>query len=170
MLRVTPSAILKRAKSSSIAQFAVQRDYDQLNRPHAHIVAAVVCPPPNGTGKLHKVEARLYAPAGTISPTWVSCDCGNFRYTWEVADMLAHSSSVKYSNGALPNIRNPQKVTALCKHLARLLSYATRARKVSKVIFEIPADEIKRVKPIMKQRGVPQKLPRRQRPQLVSKK
>jgi len=80
MLRVTPSAILRRAKVSTIAQFAVQRDYDQLNRPHAHIIGAVVCPPPNGTGKLHKVEARLYAPAGTISPTWVSCDCGNFRY------------------------------------------------------------------------------------------
>lgn len=79
----TPSGamIMKRAKGCTIAQFISKVDYDMHNRPHAYCIGKVVCPPPNGSGKAHQVEARLYAPWGTTqSPTYLACDCGNFRY------------------------------------------------------------------------------------------
>ena len=71
--------IAKRAKFCRIVQFAANEDNDDLDRPHAYVLGQVVCPPPHGTGKAHRVEARLYPPHRTLA-SWVSCDCGNFRY------------------------------------------------------------------------------------------
>jgi hypothetical protein len=162
MLRATPTAILKRAKQSTVVQFAVTPDYDQLNRPHAYIVGAVVCAPPNGTGKLHSVEARLYNPM-TNAPTWVSCDCGSHRYTWEVALTNQQSSSKRCSNGKQPTCRNPRNIPGLCKHLARFLSKAITSAAVRKVLFGFPAKEIKRIRQegLMNKRGIPEKLPKK---------
>jgi hypothetical protein len=152
--------ILKRAKKCTLVRFAVVQDYDRLNRPHAYIHASVVCPPPHGTGKAHVVEARLYPPlANQESPTWTSCDCGNFRYTWEIALKNVHSGSQRCSNGKQPSIRNPGKYPGLCKHVVRMLTTAVRARDVQKVIFEIPPDEWKKAKRKMSQRGIKAKLP-----------
>jgi len=159
----TPSGrmILKRAAACKLARFAVEVDYDQHNRPHAYCIGGVVCPPPNGSGSIHKVEARLYAPWGSReSPTWLSCDCGNFRYTWEVALQEAKSSSNRCSNGDQPAKRNPSKVPALCKHLVRFLQYATKSRDVMKAIAEIPVEEIKKSKKKMNLRAYPKRIPK----------
>jgi hypothetical protein len=160
----TPSGvmIMKRAKGCTLVGFMVQVDYDMHNRPHAHCVGKVVCPPPNGSGQGHQVEARLYAPWGTAqSPTYLACDCGNFRYTWEVALQEHKSSSNRCSDGSQPTKRNPSKVPALCKHLVRFLQYATKSRKVQKAASEIPTEEIKRSKKRMNLRVLPKRVPKR---------
>jgi hypothetical protein len=162
MLRATPTAILKRAKQATVVQFAVTPDYDQLNRPHAYIVGAVVCAPPHGTGKLHSVEARLYNPV-TQAPTWVSCDCGNMRYTWEVALSNHMSSSKRCSNGKAPSCRNPRQIPGLCKHLAKFIAKAITSSAVRKVLFQLPAKEVKKVRQegLMNKRGIPERLPKK---------
>jgi hypothetical protein len=158
-------SIVQRAKSCSRVTFEVVEDFDDLNRPHAYILSGVICTPPAGTGSVHKVEARLYNPFGKTSPTWVSCDCGNFRYTWEEDLVPWHSSSMRYVDGPDKNIRNPKHFPALCKHLVHLLTYATRSAKVRKVLFQTPGfKQLGLKKTIMKQRGIPERYPKRGRP------
>jgi len=157
--------IAQRAKACSLVTFDVTEDFDDLNRPHAYIMAGVVCSPPKGSGKIHKVEARLYNPFGKTSPTWVSCDCGNFRYTWEEALTPQHSSSDRYVEGPNKHVRNPRNIPAICKHLVRLLAYATRSAKVRKVLYQTPSLKQLGLKPnVMKQRGIPETYPARGRP------
>ena len=157
--------IAQRAKKCVLLTFGVNEDFDDLNRPHAYIMAQVVCPAPDGTGSPHKVEARLYNPFGKVSPTWVSCDCGNFRYTWEEYLVPFHSSSERYIEEPGKNIRNPQHIPALCKHLVAVLSTATRSAKVRKVLFMAPSlRQLGLKKPIMNQRGIPEMYPKRGRP------
>jgi hypothetical protein len=50
-------------------------------------------------------------------PTWVRCSCPYFLYYVEVALTRHGSSSVYYSNGRYPMIRNPKLRPYLCKHL-----------------------------------------------------
>lgn len=164
-LRTGRKTIVERAKSCIRVTFAVVEDFDDLNRPHAFITSGIICPQPNGTGKVHKVEARLYNPFGQTSPTWVSCDCGNFRYTWEEDLVPWHSSSMRYVNGPDKNIRNPKHFPALCKHLVALLSYAVRSAKVRKVLFQTPSfKELGLKKQVITQRGIPERYPKRGRP------
>lgn len=158
-------SIADRAKTVTLVTFSVVEDFDDLNRPHAYIMATTINPPPAGSGKPHKTEARLYNPFGKSSPTWVSCNCGNFRYTWEEFLVPHHSSSKRYVNGPNKGIRNPAKIPALCKHLVRLLTYATRSAKVRKVLFQTPSlRELGLKKNIMKQRGIPATMGKRSRP------
>jgi hypothetical protein len=157
--------IAERAKSCTMATFSVTEDYDDLNRPHAYIMAGVVCAPPKGTGKIHKVEARLYSPFGNVSPTWVSCDCGSQRYTFEEVLVPHHSSSMRYVGGPNKEVRNPQHIPAVCKHIMRLLSYAVRSAKVRKVLNMTPTfKELGLKKNVIKQRGIPERYPKRGRP------
>jgi hypothetical protein len=157
--------IAQRAKDCAFVNFSVVEDFDDLNRPHAYIMAQVICTPPKGSGTVHKVEARLYNPFGKTSPTWVSCGCGNFRYTWEEALVPTHSSSDRYVGGPNKHVRNPRNIPALCKHLVRVLTYATRSAKVRKVLFQTPTlKQLGLRKPVMKQRGIPQSYPEKGRP------
>lgn len=158
--------IAERAKRCVlVGNLHVVEDFDDLNRPHAYIMASVICPEPHGTGKRHKVEARLYNPFGKTSPTWVSCDCGNFRYTWEEFLVPWHSSSMRYVGGPNKNVRNPKHIPALCKHLVRVLTSAVRSAKVRKVLFQTPSmKELGLKKTVMKQRGIPETYPEKGRP------
>lgn len=49
-----------------------------------------------------------------------SCSCPDFLYRWEVALNNKGAAEIEYSNGALPNITNPQMRPASCKHLVCL--------------------------------------------------
>ena len=53
----------------------------------------------------------------------VSCDCGNFLYTWEVALARRGAADIVYSNGRWPKVTNPQGVPGVCKHLYRLFAH-----------------------------------------------
>lgn len=157
--------LAKRAKACALVSFNVVEDYDDLNRPHAYIMSGVVCSPPKGSGKIHKVEARLYNPFGKVSPTWISCDCGNFRFTFEEFLVPHHSSSMRYVDGPNRNVRNPSRIPGICKHSIRLLTYATRSTKVRKVLFQTPTlKQLGLKKNVMKQRGIPENYPKQGRP------
>ena len=157
--------IAQRAKKCIRVSFAVVEDFDDLKRPHAYITSGMICTPPDGSGRVHKTEARLYNPFGQTSPTWVSCNCGSFRYTFEEDLVPSQSSSLRYVNGPDKNIRNPRKIPALCKHLVALLAYATRSAKVRKILFQTPSfKELGLKKTIMTQRGIPENYPEKGRP------
>lgn len=47
----------------------------------------------------------------------VYCECEDFLYTWEVALAEVGAAKVKNSNGEFPEVRNPQMVPGVCKHL-----------------------------------------------------
>jgi len=168
MLRRTSTARVQRARSCVIGQFAAVLDYDQLERPHCYCLGAVTCNPPAGSGIIHKIEARIYVPMGTQAPSWVSCDCGDSCFRWEVAQTHNHSSSKRYSNGEPPVIRNPGLVPSLCKHAVKFLTKAVTSAKVRKILFTIPNADVRRLKQIMDQRGIPEELPRR-RPNLTGR-
>jgi len=59
----------------------------------------------------------------------VSCDCGFFMYTSEVALFLRGASDIIYSNGELPVHTNPKKVPLVCKHLWVVLNRLIKAKK-----------------------------------------
>lgn len=143
LLRVTPTAILARARHSTVVSFATSEERDQVGRPHAYILAGVVCAPPTGTGRLHMVQMRLYSPYGKQAPTWCVCDCEDDKFRWQTARTLKGSGSNTTSNGKLPNQTNPQFVFAVCKHMARALTRAVADAKVRKIIFGLPLEEIK---------------------------
>ena len=162
MLRKTSTARIQRARACVITQFAAQLDYDELDRPHCYCFGAVTCDPPHGSGILHKIEARIYVPMGTLAPSWISCDCGDACFRWEVALTKKHSSSKRYSNGNNPVVTNPAMITSLCKHAVRFLTKVTSAARVRKILFGIPNADVRRLKQIMDQRGIPEQFPRLQ--------
>lgn len=55
----------------------------------------------------------------------VTCDCEDFLYRFEVANKAKGAADIKHSNGARPNIRNPEMHPGICKHLLSLLRYLT---------------------------------------------
>jgi len=59
----------------------------------------------------------------------VSCDCGFFMYTCEVALFLRGAADIIYSNGEMPVYTNPKKVPLVCKHLYVVLSRLIKAKK-----------------------------------------
>ena len=75
LLRAVDTKRLERANNTFVVTFSVSADRDPVARPIAQIVATTTCPPPHGSGRTHRVEARLYAPSGQRMPSWVTCTC-----------------------------------------------------------------------------------------------
>jgi len=76
-------------------------------------------------------EVRVYGkkPNG-ISPTWVSCECGDFRYVWDWALATRRSSALTHAIDQKPIIRNPKLLKATCKHLHAALEWLRWERKI----------------------------------------
>lgn len=47
----------------------------------------------------------------------VSCSCDDFKFMWETALNLKGAARIEYSNGQLPNEKNPKNIPGCCKHL-----------------------------------------------------
>lgn len=47
----------------------------------------------------------------------VSCSCDDFKFTWEAALNLKGAARIEYSNGELPNEKNPSNIAGCCKHI-----------------------------------------------------
>lgn len=80
---------------------------------------------PNHRGKMVKVKqpVRHTSMITFINQKLkcnVSCSCGDNTFRWEVANTLRGASDIEYSNGELPEIRNPKLRSSLCKHLLKL--------------------------------------------------
>lgn len=142
LLRNVDSKRLERANNTFVVTFVVTPDRDPVARPIAQIVATTTCPPPHGSGRTHRVEARLYAPSGQRMPSWVTCSCEDLKFVWESVLTRQNSSSLLHSNGAFPVITNPSGRKATCKHIARVLSRAIRDSKVVAAIRGLPQAQV----------------------------
>jgi len=72
---------------------------------------------------------RFYGKPDKDTECWVWCSCPYFQYHLEVVLAKNNSSSIKSSNGDLPNIRNPKMLPHLCKHLIVAARIALTQRK-----------------------------------------
>lgn len=61
----------------------------------------------------------------------VSCSCEDFMYTWEVALSKKKAARIKYSNGEMPDDRNPRMVPGCCAHLHKFGQMLISKGKVS---------------------------------------
>jgi hypothetical protein len=76
-------------------------------------------------------EMRIYYDTdrlGKKSKIIVSCDCGNYCFTWETANAKKGLSFLYYSNGEHPAEKNPSLSIGACKHLARVCRYLLSKR------------------------------------------
>lgn len=87
-------------------------------------------------GPVRKVEMRFYGDDQTTTKAWVSCSCEYFLYTAEVALYNKDSSDIRYSNGADPNIRNPQQIPIICKHIYAALKSGAVKRPITKSLVK----------------------------------
>lgn len=77
---------------------------------------------PQGKAKA-KGSANTYVTTIEVLPSSkviVSCSCDDFMYTWEAALNLKGAARIEYSNGELPNEKNPTNIPGCCKHLVAL--------------------------------------------------
>ena len=82
-------------------------------RPHKHWVTKV----PDDAG-LKFNRARVL----------VHCDCPDFLFTFEYALTHHGASSIKFSNGDPPIVKNPRLHPGVCKHIWVLCKYIQRAK------------------------------------------
>lgn len=140
LLKNTPRDVLFRANKCGILGFFASRGIDQVLKTYVLAVCGVVCRPPHGSGKLHRVELRLYKPPdkrsslfGKNGALWCTCSCEYFTYNLEVALSLKGSSSLLNSNGKLPNIKNPRYIPYVCKHIAAAIYVAQTKSNVNRL-------------------------------------
>ena len=68
----------------------------------------------------------------TSKKIWVSCDCDRFQYVWEYALTKRNASTIRFSNGEPPVVKNPRLHPAGCKHVYRVLSDLARYKRTVK--------------------------------------
>lgn len=161
LVKLTPSPIRERANSQCRA---VRKQYDVGSRDGFRRVYRKdkefynefrfysVCE----DGKRHSY-IRFYGPPKADSDVWVWCSCPYFTYTLEVVLAKFNSSTIRLSNGMLPQVRNPKMIPHLCKHLIRASVEAVKQRKD---LAAKRVDELKKQK-----KAAVNKLPLKQDPQ-----
>lgn len=139
LVRITSNRVKARAKRCKLLSFKVRSYKDNVDRPCAIVTATVKHNPdetaPWASGRVHTVQARLYPPFGPRVPTWITCTCEWHLYSNEVALTLQGSSSIIRSNGKLPDIKNPLRLTMCCKHVAKVLDRAVRDKQVYQTLI-----------------------------------
>jgi hypothetical protein len=136
VFRDTPTTTLVGAKAAKVITHATSPETDiyHRNRPYVNILATLRRAPPIGTGKLRKVHLKIYDKQDQSAEIWASCSCEGFLYFSEISWSLKGSSSVIYSNGKLPHIRNPNFTLRGCPHVVALLSWSLRSKTVARRI------------------------------------
>lgn len=74
-----------------------------------------------GKGIKYTTEVWLRAPVSQNSECWVGCSCPYWLYYMEVAVARGKSTGIRYSNGRLPVVKNPEMIPGVCKHLYRVI-------------------------------------------------
>lgn len=164
LIKLTPSPIRERANSECRAvrkQYEVgsrdgfRRVYRKDKEYYNEFRFYSVCK----DGKRHSY-IRFYGPPKADTPVWVWCSCPFFTYTLEVVLAKFNSSTIRLSNGMLPQVRNPKMVPYLCKHLVRA---SVDAVKQQKDLAKKRVEELKKQK-----KAAAKKLPLRQDAQKYS--
>jgi hypothetical protein len=123
-----------RCKVSSIDY---DRSLDNVNRPCVLITADVYNPPPQppwASGDTYETVTTLYPPYGWWSPIVVECTCKDWIYRKEVALALKGSAVVKSSDGSEPNITNPNRIAAACKHVLCVLKRVIQDKNIKALV------------------------------------
>lgn len=68
---------------------------------------------PKGGANTYVTTIEVYPKNQVI----VSCSCDDFKYTWETALNLKGAARLEYSNGEMPNEKNPSNIPGCCKHV-----------------------------------------------------
>lgn len=78
-----------------------------------------------------KVRVRVFGkPTSSRNPTWVHCDCGDFRYRWDWVLTKKESSSLYQTKNRPPVIRNPEKKRSVCKHVAAAFDWLRKEKGI----------------------------------------
>jgi hypothetical protein len=79
-----------------------------------------------GGGLISDKKANLYLTTVEVYPkkqVIVSCSCDDFMYTWEVALSMKGAARIEFSNGEMPDERNPLKIAGCCGHIYALADH-----------------------------------------------
>lgn len=114
-----------------------------FGRPYAEIHAGARRNPPKGSGRIHKIELRMYDKQSMESDIWASCSCESWCYRSEITWATKGSSAIIYTKDhpTLPYIRNPKGLVWACPHVLHILSYSLFDKRVASAIEEAKALE-----------------------------
>jgi len=119
LIQLTPKPVVDRARSCiSRVLYNRVRDSDDAGFKYLEVILRSRC---QDSDHSYLTVVR-FDRFGVIKnpvhhPTWVRCSCPYFLYYVEVALSRHGSTSVYYSNGMYPMIRNPKLRPYMCKHL-----------------------------------------------------
>jgi hypothetical protein len=120
LMQKTPNPVRRRAagqcRLDKIQKRTLQRSVGNVVEQHW----GVSC-----TDGVRVITLRFHGPVAKNTPVWVSCTCPAWLFFCEVAVAGSGSTSVLYSNGAPPDIRNPNKIPYLCLTGDTLISTRT---------------------------------------------
>ena len=131
MMGLTPPAVRKRSRD---VQTMIIKSVLTSDDQHANV--KIVVSRSYATDGVRYGIYKFYLPSTHLtkpgkdplsSLSWVWCSCPYFKYTVEVALWLREASSIIFSNGAYPRIRNPSARPFLCKHLYGGMPIAAKA-------------------------------------------
>jgi len=75
-------------------------------------------------------DVAEYNSVGKFSPVWVRCTCPYFQFFVEwVLAQTENTDLRKITDNKPPNIRNPDRIPYVCKHLFKALPLAVEAAK-----------------------------------------
>lgn len=128
LLRSTPPYIRNKALDDDVVIKKYERKRTKGGMPA--IVGAAVSMANRAPREVHRCSVIGYDKANpklsTQKKVLVSCNCGNYTFTWEYANWTWGASKIVYSNGDPATTTNPANRPGTCKHLWALI----------KVIFE----------------------------------
>lgn len=162
LLRATPSAIVARAaKQCHIyrKQYAVgsldgfRRTYVKNRIFYNELRTWTTC-----TDGKRNTYLRFFGPPALTTEVWCWCSCPYYTYNLEVVLARYNSSTIRYSNGQRPIVRNPRMIPHLCKHLV-LTARAALMEKKDLVQTKLDLEE-KEKESVEKQAAVARLAPR----------
>lgn len=143
MMGLTPPAVRKRSRDCQTMVVKSVLSSDDIGR-----AVKVVVTRSYATDGVRYGIYKFYLPKTHLAKkgkdplnttSWVWCSCPYFKYTCEVALWFRNASSIIFSNGAFPRVRNPSIRPFVCKHLyaglpiAAKSSYSEHPRTVQSV-------------------------------------
>jgi hypothetical protein len=125
----TQPKLLRKAQQCTVIETTKSLDRD-TNGVFSKTLSHVIHRPPDGSGRPHLVQIRLYLQLGKLAPDhiiWIECDCGYHRYVSEVALFAQGAAAVIHSTGDYPRHNNPQMRPWPCKHALATIPIAIKS-------------------------------------------
>lgn len=121
LLQQTPAKVQQRARKVHVINFIPRRHITRRGLGENSFWSVQY--KTTGTGGPHTCRFKFYsAGVGKTVPTWVWCDCADFKYREEyvLARKAGGSSSIINAKNRPPKVTNPRMEVRLCKHLLKI--------------------------------------------------